>query len=282
MFSKPINFILFISLTVMIFLLFTGCKNIDEKATNNEIISSNASNTKLFSTIRPKEMKNQIKIPVLMYHYVRDENTTNELIVSIKNFEKQMKYLKDNKYKTLSLDELYTILKTKSNPYEKSVVITFDDGYTDNYINAYPILKKYGQSSTIFMISSKLNVKPDYFMTTDNILELQANGIDIENHTETHEKLATIPYSKQLQTIDNGKRCLERTLEKSTNYFAYPYGSYNSDTIKALKATNHLMAFTTKKGYVTEKSDLFELNRFMIFQNTDLDQFKNIVNLSSN
>lgn len=282
MISKALYVTLTFSMIFVIFLFFTGCGHNLRKEPVNTTLSPNINKVKLMGDANHREKPHMIKIPVLMYHYVRDENTVNELIVSTKDFENQMKYLKDNNFKTLSLDELYTILKRKSNPYEKCAVITFDDGYTDNYANAYPILKKYGQTATIFMISDRLNVKPDYFMTSENIIELQANGIDIENHTANHEKLGTIPYDRQLDTIETGKKSLEKVLEKPIKYFAYPYGNYNPDTIKILRDTNHFMAFTTKNGYVTENSDLFQLNRFMIFQTTNLEQFKNIVNTNAN
>lgn len=277
MISKTIEITIFSLLVSSILLFFTSCTIDITKQTNSKVMSSEATNIKPFNSSNLKVKMYPIKIPVLMYHYIRDENTNNELVVSTKNFEAQMNYLKSNGYKTLSLDELHSILKSKQNPYEKCVLITFDDGYTDNYTNAYPILKKHKQTATIFTISGVLDINPSYFMTTKNIIELQANRIAIENHTEKHEKLATLSYNDQLKTLSKAQSDLQNILEKPIKYFAYPYGSYNSDSIKALKSTGSLMAFTTKKGYVTEDSDLFQLSRFMIFNTTTLTEFQDIV-----
>ena len=100
------------------------------------------------------------KVLVLNYHKV--DNTFISLAVRPDDFDKQMQYLSDNGYNTITPDELYDSLAGNKELPENPVLITFDDGYEDNYTNAYPILKKYGFKGTIFVISSFLGKNKNY------------------------------------------------------------------------------------------------------------------------
>lgn len=203
--------------------------------------------------------ENQKGIPVLMYHsigYVKD----NGLVMTPEKFRIQIKYIKDNGYKTLTLDELHALFKENKPIPKKSVIITLDDGYSDNYKYAYPILKEYGAKATIFVITKTIDKNTNY-LNSKQIKELQANGIDIESHTVGHEELINLTYEKQLKTLKESKLELENLLNKSVNYIAYPYGKYNNDTIKAAKEAGYLMGLTTKNKS-TEKSDgMYTLSR---------------------
>ena len=86
-----------------------------------------------------------------MYHSIGEKNL-NPMIIPTDKFSEQMKFLKENNYTTFTLDEVYNFFAGTIQVPKKSVVITFDDGYVDNYINAYPILKKYKFNATIFLI----------------------------------------------------------------------------------------------------------------------------------
>ncbi|MGO4076030.1 polysaccharide deacetylase family protein, partial [Staphylococcus aureus] len=89
--------------------------------------------------------------------------------------------LKDNDYVTLSPEEVYRVFTTNSMPSKKSVLITFDDGYTDNYTKAFPILKQYEMKATIFMIEQSIG-RPNH-LTDEQMDEMMAHGISIESHT---------------------------------------------------------------------------------------------------
>lgn len=106
-------------------------------------------------------------------------------------FKTQMKYIKDNGYTTLTPKQLYNFFVENKPIPKKSVVITFDDGYLDNYKYAYPILKEFNLKATIFVIASNID-KDNRCMTSKQLKELQNNGIDIESHTFNHEELISI------------------------------------------------------------------------------------------
>lgn len=251
--------------TLLIFIFtFSGC-SINKKAEipvkevtiNNEI------------EIKTKEIKYQGKLkhndkglPVLMYHSIQDSKT-NEAMISPILFEEEMKYLKDNNYTTLSLDEAYNFFENNVPVPEKSVVLTFDDGYVDNYTLAYPILKKFGLKATIFVITSSIDTDPNS-LTSSQLKELEDNGIAIESHTVHHEKLSEITYEAQLKTLEESKKFIEDKLNKTVNYIAYPYGLNNKVTVKATDAAKYKIAFTTAGKWSSKTNGILTLDRVFI------------------
>ncbi|MBQ3971791.1 MAG: polysaccharide deacetylase family protein, partial [Selenomonadaceae bacterium] len=129
------------------------------------------------------DSENGTKVMVLNYHKVDDLDIS--LSVRPKDFDDQMRYLKENGYHTITPDEFYESLAGNFELPENPVLITFDDGYEDNYRNAYPILRKYDFKATIFVISSFLGTKEHYF-TWDQAREMAENGISIQSHTVDH------------------------------------------------------------------------------------------------
>lgn len=279
-----------------LFTMFTGCtstKNLESTKANtyyNEATSTNSNiNTESVNKIAISDVEtksnseskqspdskplkyNNAGIPVIMYHSVKYEKD-NPVRISEENFAAQMKYLKDNNYTTLSLNELYEFIKNNAPVPEKSVVLTFDDGYKDNYENAYPILKKYGLKATIFVITDYIG-KNEY-LTISEIKELEENGIHIESHTVNHKDLSTLSYEDQITELKESKKSLEKLINREVKYIAYPYGKYNESTIKAAKSAGYELALTTD-GKWSDKSDgIFSLDRVYISGFHSLDTFE--------
>lgn len=216
--------------------------------------------------------KNDFSIPILMYHSI-SEDERGLFKVSKDNFYKHMRYLKDNGYKTLSLDDLYSNL-TKGVPFsDKSIVITFDDGYSDNYKNAYPILKEFGFKATIFVITDYIADK-SYFMSKDQLKEVNLNGIDIESHTTNHSKLDKLSKEDRVKNLKESKNSIEKLLKKEVKYISYPFGKYSKEVIEDLKDGGYKMAVTTKGGVanisVSDIDELYKLKRVFISGYTDV------------
>ncbi|MBU3098892.1 MULTISPECIES: polysaccharide deacetylase family protein [Clostridium] len=201
-------------------------------------------------------------IPVLEYHSISYDKG-NPICIPIKKFDEQMKYLKDNGYYTITLTNLYEYLMNNTPIPRKSVVITFDDGYDNNYTVMFPILKKYKFKATIFVITSLTDVHSN-MLTSKQLIEMNKYGIDIESHTVHHDNLKSISKDNQLKTLIQSKKYLEKTLNKTINFFAYPYGGYNKSAIEALKEAGYKMAFTTEKGWSSKKNGIFSLHRVWI------------------
>jgi peptidoglycan/xylan/chitin deacetylase (PgdA/CDA1 family) len=221
-------------------------------------------------------INNNRSIPILMYHSIEYEKG-NELRLPVEKFREQMKYLKDKNYTTLNLDELYNFLVNNKAIPEKSVVITFDDGYEDNYKNAYPILKEFGFNACIFVITSTIDNDKSY-LTSNQLRQMDANGIEIESHTLNHNDLSKLSYKDQIDTLEKSKEYIERTLNKKVKYIGYPFGKWNEDTIKATKKLGYSMAFTTIGGWAQKEEGIYTLNRVYISSNFGISEFKRRLN----
>lgn len=219
---------------------------------------------------------NNESIPVLMYHSIPNVADGNMMEVPKDKFEMEMKYLKDNGYHTLSADEFYDfIAKDKPVP-KKSVLLTFDDGYENQYKNAYPILKKYGFHALMFIITNYLD-KGTLYMKSSDLKTMSANGIAIECHTTNHAKLDKLSYEAQLENLNEAKNKLEGICGKAVRFIAYPYGYFNDDTIKAAKNSGYIMAFTTSGKWANTDKGVYAMNRIYIFPQYDLNNFKDRV-----
>jgi peptidoglycan/xylan/chitin deacetylase (PgdA/CDA1 family) len=212
-------------------------------------------------------------VPVLMYHSIAVEEG-NPIRMPIEQFDSEMKYIKDQGYTTLTLKELYSYFENQVPVPEKSIVITLDDGYSDNYTAAFPVLKKYGLKATVFMVTSTIDVNPNC-LTSAQIKEMDKAGIQIESHTVTHRDLDSLSYSEQLAELKDSKAALEKLLGRTVDYVAYPTGKYNDDTIKAVAEAGYKMAFTTNGRWSDKADGILTLDRVYISTFHSMDVFKN-------
>ncbi|OOM11352.1 polysaccharide deacetylase family protein [Clostridium saccharobutylicum] len=249
-------------------------KALDEYESGNDS-KINTSNIEKKRTFDESTLTNDnIGVPVLYYHSVRDSNH-NEVTISPQKLKNELKYLKDQGYVTLTLRELSDYLLNNSPIPEKSIVVTFDDGYMDNYQNAFPILKELDMKATIFCITSDLD--GEYYLSKDAIKEMSNYGIDIQSHTVNHSELNKLSYDEQLKQLKESKKTLESITGKSVFSIAYPYGKYNEDSIKAAKAAGYSLAFTTDRGLADRDDSPLKLNRIYINSNYTIATFKQIL-----
>lgn len=214
------------------------------------------------------------RVPVLMYHSI-SEQAGNNLCVPPALFDSEMAWLHTNGYTSLSMDELYAHISAHTPLPDKVVVITLDDGYFDNYTNAYPILKKYGLKATVFMISSKIDTSN--YMVSSQLKEMSQNGIDIEDHTVTHSYLSKMTYSQQLAELRDSKTAIEQITGKPVNYVAYPYGDYNANTLRASQALGYKLGFREDGGTAAVTDPQYEVRRAYVSAKDDLNAFMKTV-----
>lgn len=265
------NKILRIIIEIIIFLIMLMSINVllnikkDKKQINkyniqyyNQVRAEEISNDINFKNIK----YNDIEIPVLMYHSI-SENKNRLFIQSKQKFIRDMKYLVDNEFNTITMDELYDFIIYNKPVPKKPVLITFDDGYVDNYNIAYPILKEFNLKATIFVVTDFVD-KGNNFLSIEQMKEMLQNGIDIQSHTKAHEKLNKLSYEDQFKTLKESKYFLEQKLNKKVRYIAYPYGKYNIDTLKAAKEAGYVMAFTTEGSWTSRNNGILTLNRVLV------------------
>ena len=214
---------------------------------------------------------NGTKILVLNYHKV--DNMDISLSVLPKDFDRQMKYLKDNNFHTITPQEMYAALTEGAELPENPVVITFDDGYYDNYKYAYPILKKYGFKGTIFVVTSFLDRGQQGYITWGQAQEMESSGvINIESHTVTHSSMTEQTDEQLRYEMAESKRDIEQRLGKTVDFIAYPTGPFNLHIASLVKEAGYKGAFTIKYGNVDRASNLFALERVPIFHTEDTYQ----------
>lgn len=219
-----------------------------------------------------------IGVPVIYYHSV-DKNADNEVTITPDMLEEQLNYINDNNYITITMEELYEHLQKNKPIPEKSILITFDDGYMNNYTEAFPILKNLNMKATIFCIGNSLD--GSYYLSEEAIKEMSDYGIDIQSHTVNHLHLDTLSYDEQLLELKNSKEILEKITGKEIISIAYPFGDYNEDTIKAAKNSGYKLAFTTNLGLSDRDDNIYELDRIYISSYYDMDAFKKLLNNTS-
>ncbi|EJR00581.1 polysaccharide deacetylase family protein [Bacillus cereus] len=235
---------------------------------------------------------NQEKVPVLQYYYLTKDKDKNEnpvlkdkaTAVSVEMFEKQMKYLADNQYHTLTLEEFNQFIKNKKKLPKKSVLITFDNSSKSNYVYAYPILKKYNMHAVSFAVTSRITDKEEKFnskafqMLSMNEINKMKDVFEFGSHTHTLHKFkngsaAVLAEEKQVVKNDVLK---SKDILKS-NYMSYPFGKYNKDTLQILKDLKMELAFTSLQGYATPENNPLEIKRWFISADTKIDTFEKVV-----
>ena len=169
------------------------------------------------------------------------------------------------------MEELYEYLSSKTPIPEKSIVITFDDGYEDNYLNAYPILKRYGFKGTVFVVGNYIDHSG--YLSTQQIKEMISSGWNIEGHTSNHVDLATVDDQTLAKELRESKEKLESIGGKPIHYFAYPFGVYNGKIVGAAKDAGYKMAFTTERGWAKLDQDIMLLSRVYCYAQMGLDEF---------
>ena len=216
-------------------------------------------------TARPGlDSVNGPKVIVLNYHKI--DNMHISLSVKPEDFERQMKYLAEHNFHSITPQELYAALVDGAELPENPVLITFDDGYMDNYTNAYPILKKYGLKATMFVITGFLDrAQPGYF-TWGQAAEMEASSlINIESHTVTHTSLTDLTEEQVKMELERSKNDIERRLGKQVDFLAYPTGTYNLHIAALVKEAGYKGAFTVKYGNVDRASNVFAIERVPVF-----------------
>ncbi len=198
-------------------------------------------------------------VPIIMYHSVDNPRHLSGIVVSPSSFRQQMDFLKRNDYHVISLDALITAKREKRHLSKNNVIITFDDGYDDNYTYAFPVLKEYGFPASIFVITNLIG-KPGY-LTWEELKEMEKSQITIGSHTVDHVYLPGVPLDWQSYQIKESKRVLEEKLGHTIDFFAYPSGGFSDGTKDIVEAAGYRAALTTNRGNKRFNEDVYELKR---------------------
>lgn len=204
-----------------------------------------------------------------MYHYIstppEDADAYRlELSVSPETFREQMAYLAENGYHTIDMYDLSLAIVSKAELPEKPVIITIDDGYRDNYENAYPILQEYGLTATIFVVTDFIDQGHPAYLTWDMVKEMSAYGIRIEPHSKNHPDLSGKDRNFQIYQMLGSQETIAAHIGYTPRYFAYPSGRYDELSLQILEELGYWGAVTTRGGKWHGYPDRFEWTRLRL------------------
>lgn len=260
--------LLFVTIIAVSFLLFCGAGN----------------------TAKANDNGRGVKLPILMYHsMLKEEKYQGAYVVSPDMFQSDLEYLKKNGYTTVVMQDLIDYVNKKAPLPEKPIMITFDDGYYNNYLYAYPLLKKYhmkmvlspiGACTDIFSDSGEAD-HPNYSHCTWNELkEMMDSGcVEVQNHTYNlhSEKGRRGAAKKWGESVGQYEAVLTTDLMKVQNEikdhtgwlpttFVYPFGEVSSASIPVVKKLGFQgsMNCQYKMNYITEDPEcLYNLGRYL-------------------
>lgn len=220
------------------------------------------------------EIPSGYSVPILMYHAVSDNCWgIEELFVSPSGMEEQLQYLNDNGYTTIWFSDLPHI-----DEIEKPVILTFDDGYDDNYEYLFPLLKKYNCKATVFVIPTAIG--KTHKMTAEQIREMSDSGlVDIESHTMTHPDLDMLGYDDTVYELQQSQLEILRLTGKIPYVLCYPTG-YNSSITREVAAEYYSFGIIMNGGRYTTGTDLYLIPRHYVSRYTDLGTFSSLIYLN--
>lgn len=223
-------------------------------------------------------------VPVLMYHYLSEPPADadiyrRDLSVSPALFAAHLDRIAAEGYTVITLYDLMAYLLQGTAIPEKAVVITFDDGYRDNYENAFPLLRERGMSATFFIVMEFINLERPEYLTWPMVQEMAAAGMSIEAHGVDHTTLrgrndADLAFQalRSYETIQNA-------VGRRARFISYPAGEFDETTIDTFREAGYWAGFTTVQGATLRSDDLFRLPRVRIRGTTTPDELARLLAL---
>lgn len=226
----------------------------------------------------PDGTPRRLVIPILMYHHIGQPGAGTDAIrrdlsVSPANFEAQLRYLVGHGYGPITLESLVLHLQIGRPLPPKPVVLTFDDGFRDNYTNAYPLLKEYGFVGTFFVITGFVDEGRPEYMSWSEIELMHANGMEIGSHTYTHPSLRGKSFDYIVWQVLGSKEAIEARTQEPVRFLSYPSGQYDQQVIDVLRSAGYWAAVTVEAGSLQSSERPFELKRIRVRGSYSLADF---------
>lgn len=244
----------------------------------------------LFHPLRQVVRSAADRIPILMYHSIsrKDEGKRHAYYRTSANatvFAEQLQFLHDHGYQPIGVREAVQLMEGAAQGPEKPVVLTFDDGYEDFYTTAFPLLRRFGYSATVFLPTAYIGETARYFkgakcLTWGQVRELRNSGIEFGSHTVTHPQLRTLNIEQVEYEIRCSKDTIEETVGCPVKSFSYPYafpeadGTFRGRLRTILEGAGFENGVSTILGTVSRSSDHFFLERLPVSSADDLRFFR--------
>lgn len=212
----------------------------------------------------------EVFVPILLYHHILNHEAENIYTVTVTDFRKQMNYLIENGFTSITTKELVNAILEGGNLPQKPVIITFDDGNENIYLHAFPIMEELGLTGTLYLISNRLTASG--FLSVDKLNEMIIKGWEVGSHGNTHVDLVAQPDTLRTE-IGDSKKKLEESLNTEIASFAYPYGKANSLTKDWVKRIGYSSAMGLGISNFHNENEIWYLSRRQVDSNTTLVDF---------
>ncbi len=224
------------------------------------------------------------RVPILMYHYVSEPPEDADvyrldLSVPPELFAAQLDRIQAEGYTTISLEQLLRHLVQGAPLPEKPVVITVDDGYRDNYENAFPLLRERGMTAAFFIITDFIDEGRPEYLTWDMVREMHAAGMTIGSHGRNHVSLKDQDTDYLIWQALGSLETIQYELGERPWFVSYPGGEYDQATIDIFKSANYWAGLTTIQGATHRSDDLFQLRRVRVRGTTTPDDLARLLAL---
>jgi len=219
-----------------------------------------------------------------MYHHISvpppdADAIRRDISVSPQNFEAQLRYLRDEGYTTIHLSDLLYYLAQGQPLPKKPIVLTFDDGYRDNYDNAFFLLHKYDMVGTFFLITDFIDQERADYMTWPQVRVMVRCGMELGSHSRDHPELSGRSTDFLVWQVLGSREMIESRVGITPRFFSYPSGQYDDQTIRVVHSANFWGGVTTHQG-TTQRSDrVFELMRVRIRGSYTVDDLARLLSL---
>ena len=232
----------------------------------------------------PDGVARQMRVPVLMYHYLSTppddaDIYRRDLSVPPELFADHLDRLLAEGYAPVSLYQVIDSLQRGAPLPQKPVVITFDDGYRDNYVNAFPLLKERGMPATIFVVTDFMDEERPEYLTWAMAREMLAAGISIESHGRNHVSLESKDDDYLVWQALGSLETIEHELGVRPRFVSYPAGEYDQRTIDVFRSAHYWAGFTTQQGANLDNQRPFELPRIRVRNTTTPDDLIRLLSL---
>lgn len=227
----------------------------------------------------PANVNPGLEVPILMYHEVAlhtpgMSRLKQSLLVTPEEFARQMQYLKDNGFTTVTLDDWMAARAGRETFPAKPVILTFDDGRIGIYENAFPILRRNGQKAILFLITGEVGRVVKGYVSWAMVQEMESTGlITVGSHTVHHVALTTVSIQRALSELSYSKMAVQRKTRRACNYFCYPFGKYDVQVAKLVAAVGYRAATSELPGWSRVSDNTYELHRVRIDGRDSMNAF---------
>jgi peptidoglycan/xylan/chitin deacetylase (PgdA/CDA1 family) len=223
-------------------------------------------------------------VPILCYHNL-GVDSKGRLLLAASKFEEQMRYLKANGYRVISLGDFVEFARLERQLPRKAVVLTFDDGYRSFKQYAYPVLKELGFTATLFVYTDYIGAGRNA-LTWPDLRDLSAEGFDVEAHSKTHGDLrrtageTDAQYARRMQAeLGLPQELFRKNLGAPRPIIAFPYGSWDESLLARLGEYGYGAAFSVRRQGNASFVRPLAGNRSQIYSEMTLDDFVKNLNV---